>query len=683
MKKQLFFLFLLGILTISLYGCTTEKSDLDILNEFADAFVIDETLSTTCLDDQGREFTLEIISDNQNVISDEGKFYYTLEEELVNLDITFFYNGLSVNKQFEYISEANPEKVFEEAFNLLNIPTETNTDLTLATRIKYGKYSMVASYTSNTSDVLSNSGVITLSNTDKTAELKVKLKYTSYQEEKTFEIKVLKLELRDFQNAVKGLISSNEIKDNLTLPAAVTISGKEIDITWSSSNKDVLSDDGKINVSTEDANVILTVNSNIGYSYNFSLKIIAQDAQGIVEKALKELSIPAKLSTSIILPTELLYGVTCTWSSSNPSIITNDGKYVGTNTTYQKITLTATLKKGTYTMTEEFNIVCAHEEHMFIDRTFEGTKTSTHIENSKLVLDSNALEGTYETAVIETNDFTECVASFAAITSKTATCEIMVSLRVNGTWSKYFSYGAWGLGLQNKTSDSKDSIVKMVADEIKTIDKAADAFKLKIVLKRTSLNVESPIVSLIALALHFSSYSYPVNISSLPNEVKYDIYNLHQNDVPVIGNSICSATTTTMLLNYKGHSFEGLAAYQHEYMAYIVKDYGADIFGNWSYNTIAMGAYGEDAYVKRFYSLEELMYHLATVGPVGASVKGQVINNVRNYNTAGHLLVVSGYKIENGAVTFYIKDPNVNSQNVVMTSQNFENIYRFVSYIVE
>ena len=334
-------------------------------------------------------------------------------------------------------------------------------------------------------------------------------------------------------------------------------------------------------------------------------------------------------------------------------------------------------------MTEEFKIACAKEEHMFIDRTFEANKTSTHVENGKLVLDKNALQGTYETDVIETKDFTECVASFAAITSTTATCEIMVSLRVNNTWSKYFSYGEWGLGLKNKTTDSKDAIVKMVADEIKTIDKAADAFKLKIVLKRTSSNVESPIVSLIALALNFSNYSYPVSIASLPNEVKYDIYNLHQNDVPVIGNSICSATSSTMLLNYKGHSFEGLAAYQHEYMAYIVKDYGADIFGNWSYNTIAMGAYGEDAYVKRFYSLEELMYHLATVGPVAASVKGQVINNVRNYNTAGHLLVVSGYKIENGAVTFYIKDPNVNSQNVVMTSQNFENIYRFVSYIVE
>ena len=681
MKKQYIILLLLAIFSLSLYGCAS-KTDEEILSEFVNNFALTEDLKNTYVYED-KTITLSLISDNESIVSNEGVVYYTFEEEFVNLNITFSLNQATLSKDFEYVTAANPDKVFEEAFKNLNIPEETKQDITLLNTVKYGKYNMMVTYASKTPDSLSSNGVIEFSNVDKVANLTAKIKYKSYESEKTFDIKIKKVDQYEFESELKKLISSTEVKDNLELPTTLTYLSKEVSLTWESSNTELLDNKGNVNPPSSNTNVSLTVKSSIGYSHTFNLTIMPLDDETSINKALKDIYIPAKLTSDVLLPTKLSYGVTCTWSSSNPGIISNSGKYISKDTSYKQITLTATLRKGSETMTKEYKVTCAHEEHLYIDRTFEGTKVSTHLENGKLVLDDNATSGHYETPEIETKDFIEAVGSYSAISSKNATCELSVSIRVNGKWSKYLSYGKWGLGLQNKTSDTSDSVAKISIDQIFPIGGNADAFKLKIDLRRDSLSFESPVVSLIALTFIFDNYSFPVDISSLPNEVHYDIENLYQGDVPEIGNSICSATSSTMLLKYKGHSFKGLANYEHEYMAWIVRDYGANIFGNWTYNCIAMSAYGEITYVKKMFSLEEIMMHLATVGPISCSVKGTVISNIRTYSTNGHLIVVSGYKIEDGKISLYIDDPNVRSTNVIMTQENFMAVYGKTNYIIE
>ena len=178
---------------------------------------------------------------------------------------------------------------------------------------------------------------------------------------------------------------------------------------------------------------------------------------------------------------------------------------------------------------------------------------------------------------------------------------------------------------------------------------------------------------MIALAIEMSNYTYNVDISSLPKEVKYDVPKLYQHEVPSIGGIICSATSSTMLLKYKGHDFSDKAQYEHEYIAGIVLDHGNNIYGNWVYNTIGMSSFGETAYVKRFYSYEEMLHCLATTGPIAASIKGTTITSVRTYTTAGHLIVVTGYKIEGNNITIYVNDPNIVGVAVEMTLQNFLN----------
>ena len=74
--------------------------------------------------------------------------------------------------------------------------------------------------------------------------------------------------------------------------------------------------------------------------------------------------------------------------------------------------------------------------------------------------------------------------------------------------SLYFSYGEWGLGLKNKTSDSSDSVGKMTIDQIFPKNGTADAFKLKIDLRRTNASFASPVVTLIALTFMLKQISH-------------------------------------------------------------------------------------------------------------------------------------------------------------------------------
>ena len=153
--------------------------------------------------------------------------------------------------------------------------------------------------------------------------------------------------------------------------------------------------------------------------------------------------------------------------------------------------------------------------------------------------------------------------------------------------------------------------------------------QLKIILRRNASTNESPLVTLLATTINIGGgYYHEVDTSTLRKDVDYDVPKLNQNKVPGIGGIICSPTSSTMLMMFKGHTFPGV--HPHEYFAGLVQVDPANngIYGNWVYNTVGMSAYGETSYVRRMYSYEELLDHLDKVGPVAASVRGTMIGEI-------------------------------------------------------
>ena len=578
---------------------------------------------------------------------------------------------------------------FKESFFL---PEIIDDDYPLEKSFVFEGHTIIAQWESTHENVMSCNGIIQKSFEDQSLELTVTFSLDTKTTTKNFSITVSAFTHQERIAHIQSSITVPESTNHdITLPTNV----HGVMISWSSTHPLILSASGKYTESESDTLVSLT--GLFFYEGEFATEVfevlvLAPTAQQRVQTVWDELSIPSVISSSLPLYAVYNQYVTATWNSNHPDILRNDG-VLFLDSVSHTITLTVNLSYGGYNMTKTFTTqttTIAENETHFPLHTF--IKRASEFENSSLVnlttsddkieLDASSLIGYYESGIIKTNEFTSLVGSFAAVTNLNNSVDLEVKVRVNGTWSDYFSFGEFSLGKENKAFSVNQfgAVARLSIDELMVNNNLkADAFMFKVTLKRTTLNDSSPILSLVAATLEIPNYHYGIS-DSLPDFVDHDVPQLNQNIVPVIGNSICSPTSITMLLQYKGHSFADKDEFEHRYIAQITRDYGHNIYGNWVFNTNTMGAYGHDAYVQRMYSFEELQYHLHTIGPVAASVRG---NMQGLYTTNGHLIVVRGYRVTSTGTKVITNDPNLQNVYFEYDLSTFMEVWRNIVYVIE
>lgn len=470
------------------------------------------------------------------------------------------------------------------------------------------------------------------------------------------------------QQTSEKLIITSKTKTDLNLPLQI----ENIAIFWKSSNVNILSALGKIIKRTIiDKEVCLYATFSlygVTYEKQYHITILGYDELEKIKLASQKVNFPKVVTGNLNFKQSLQYKVKATYTSSNEKIITNDGILIPQKED-SLITITVLFNLGESSMEKQYELLVKKydPEEKLHQLTFDAKKfdltnqDSFAINNDQLVLKENILEATYYSSEYSTLPFRSLVGSFSAITNAFATCELKVSLKVNEKWSDYITYNPWGLGLQNKSVNNENDLIKLSIDEVLVKNNQyANGIKYAITFKKSHLSDLTPRLSLVSFALEIDDYSFYIDQKSLPNKVEYDVPKLNQNIVPEIGNSICSATSTTMILKYYGYNFTNFDfEFEHRYIASVVKDYGNNIYGNWVYNVLTLGGYGLKAYVARMYSLEELMYTLANVGPVALSVSGTMTSNIDSYHTNGHLIVCTGYEYIDDELYFICNDPNL------------------------
>lgn len=535
--------------------------------------------------------------------------------------------------------------------------------------LEVGEYNLSLSYSSDKKNVLSDEGKVTIQD-EVTNTVNVTITYSFYYGTERVTGSVVReftvLSKKALLEAASNKVTFPEIiRDDITLP-------KEVDgfeVEWKSSDFH-LSKKGKYSFVSENTDVTLTATFIYGegedtyfYDKEYQVVIGPYEAEKCLELVSEKITLPEKFSgTKMTLKTDYGYNVSVEWVSNSENI-DSEGNII--NLTENKtVKLTAVLTCEDKELKIDFEVMLLHTEvhHIWYADpiAFEGTKNGVTLDaNNNLVLEEGLTKGTFESEPLSVYNFTQLVGSWNAKTSQNATVELEIAAYIDGAWTQYLTYGEWGLGRENVYYDSTSGKAKLNVDVFEVANGFATQVKFRVTLRRDNAQVDSPILTRVALSFKFKDYSYTVDTSSLPNEVEYNVPKLCQLDVPKIGDEICSATTTAMLLKYLGVDLSSSYAYEHEYVARMVCDHGHDgIFGNWSYNMAFAGEFADLAYNQYMYSWEELKYHLATVGPVGASIKG----NVGLYNTPGHLLVVTGYKIVNGETYVICNDPYVNSR---------------------
>ena len=89
-----------------------------------------------------------------------------------------------------------------------------------------------------------------------------------------------------------------------------------------------------------------------------------------------------------------------------------------------------------------------------------------------------------------------------------------------------------------------------------TVNAVYDPIQYKVEFDRLDSELASPELTLVANCIQVIGYEqFKLDYTQISQNVVYDVPQLNQNIVPIIGNSICSPTSTTMLLKYYGHEF--------------------------------------------------------------------------------------------------------------------------------
>ena len=717
MKKITFIL--LFLLVICLFGCNNESNDADkILDEALNKIAIDSEVESdltlpTSIDVNGAAVSLSWQSNNE-ALDSSGKIKRGTNDISCILEVKATYKDKEKTKSFNVVIKKTID--LQRTLDTISIDEIVKSDIAIPKTVQYEELTINVSWevqkiTGEERAALDTNGHVVLP-LEEDAEFvlvaKASLSDQATPVEKAFPVKLLSYK-SICKEAAKKLNIPSTVNDDIALPTNID----DIDIQWYSSKEDILSSTGKCSYVTSAQNVKLSAGLSIDYDndktyyydVDYKVQVTPYSFSKRVELAKDKLSFKDPVYGKANLPTDLDYDLKVTWSSSNKELISDEGLVLDSHEECA-VTFEGTIEdkldsNNTSKFAVELTIgACVDNDdeldfmfHNIIDYTSKYTRSHlTNLEfnnNGKVVLSSGATSGTYESRVFNTRKFKSLVGSWSCITSPNATIELEISVCVNGKWSKYFTYGVWGLGKDNYYYNQTDSSTntKMSVDEIIINSGSATACKYRVTLRRNSATTDSPVLSLVCLALDISEsdYSYPVDVSNLPKSVDNEIPKLYQYDVPGIGGSICSATTTTMLLKWKGYSFTNKGkAYEHEYIASLVADPGhnSPTYGNWSYNMAVAGAYGDNAYVARMYSWEEVMYHLATVGPMGASIRSS--NGEWGYNTNGHLVIIRGYRINSDGSTIVIcNDPAVKNVYYEVTLRQFLTCWRGVSYVME
>lgn len=344
-------------------------------------------------DDKNNNAEISWNSSDATVITNDGKVYRADKNTDITLTATATVGGATAVKTFNLTVKAKTEDnslaVAEDSSSITwDAIREGNTEqgdvsqaLSLPTR---GSNGSVITWTSDDQKHITNQGRVykpLFDESDAHVELVAKITRYNSVTYKTFNLTVLKdsenkektILLRAYQSLdIQKLLGENtsdlEVTKDLSFPTSFGNDG--VSIQWESSNPEIIANDGKVTRPAQNEYINVTAifklgNFGIAKSYGFYVR--SQDTNdepavlaaksSVVWNLIKQNNTDQNSVTSNLnLPTKGKNDTTITWSSSNPSIIREDGTVLrpyfedGDHST----TLTATITKGNASTTKEF-----------------------------------------------------------------------------------------------------------------------------------------------------------------------------------------------------------------------------------------------------------------------------------------------------------------------------------------
>ncbi len=278
---------------------------------------------------------------------------------------------------------------------------------------------------------------------------------------------------------------------------------------------------------------------------------------------------------------------------------------------------------------------------------FKGTFDGVKVVDGYLCLDG-AASGVFTSEPISLPECNVMLVSWNAY-RRGGSVEMMLAYKkADGSYSEFFSYGVWGTLPTSKSCKKDDGVMD---EDTLFAKESTDTVIIKAVLTAGEDGNGDPRLMRFAICGNGKPY-FTVDKEALPEEVCLDVKPRSQMVIPKIGNIICSPTSTSMCMDYKGVDIP------HDEFAAMAFDHGDKVYGNWLFN---IAAAAEQGFVTHFdsYDVNAAMHCLANDTPLVFSIRtkeGDITNAPQAY-TSGHLICVVGYKMIDGKLHFIVNDP--------------------------
>ncbi len=310
--------------------------------------------------------------------------------------------------------------------------------------------------------------------------------------------------------------------------------------------------------------------------------------------------------------------------------------------------------------------------------------------NGALMLADGASEGSFVSAVYDVAEFEYLVATWNADVPEDTTVEILARAFITGTrngetqndWTGWLSWGEWSLYSRRASTDETDNAAGhgsdgwafMQTDEFAVRgDSGATMVQLKAVLRRADPAAPPPVLRQITATFRNSNDGKAIKptyieepVGLLPEiNIGSPAYSQMVRD-PAIGDSICSPTTASVLLNDRDPGLDLLP----EELALSTQDFNYG-FGNWAYTMAAAAAYGYETYAQ-YGDFDIMLQELSKGNSVGMSVrysntkggKYPYLENGAATGTPGHLIAITGFKYIDNELYFLSSDSAASSDEL-------------------
>ncbi|MEH6938285.1 immunoglobulin-like domain-containing protein [Bacillus sp. JJ664] len=345
--------------------------------------------------DKNNQAEISWESSDPTIITNVGKVYRADKDKNITLTATATVGGATAVKTFNLTVKAKTQNdsqaVAEDASSITwDVIREGNKEqgdvsetLSLPTR---GSNGSVITWTSDDQKHITNQGRVYLplfDEDDAHVELVAKFTRNSGTFYKTFHLTVLKdtqnIERTKVLRVSQGLTtekllgentSDMEVTKDLTFPTSFGNDG--VEIRWESDMPDVISNDGKVTRPAQNQYVpvfayIKLGDARIGKMFYFFVRsqdtndepAVVAAKSSIVWNLIKQNNTDQNsVTTNLNLPTQGTNDTNITWSSSDASVIKEDGTVIRPyfEDGNRSIILTATISKGKASMTKEFSL---------------------------------------------------------------------------------------------------------------------------------------------------------------------------------------------------------------------------------------------------------------------------------------------------------------------------------------